>query len=201
MHATPMFLACIAAAGNRVAWHGCHVHAGNTPGEANINLGRQVISAHTGSLGARAVAGSGVMHTAEEGATVSANIMLLTPRKIVDQGSVAFTDRAHNSAAVAGMGNGPVAIARANEVASMARAERDMVIVGAQRADWNNRHLLLLKPGRPAHAQTSTAAAAATATLGAAAAGAVIVVAAAAATVSAAARLYTRHSKQSPWWQ
>jgi hypothetical protein len=121
-----------------------HLHAGNTPGEASINLGRQAISAHTGSLGARAVAGSGVMHTAEEGATVSANIMLLTPRKVVNEGSVAFTDRAHNSAAVAGLGIGPVAIARANEVAAMARAERDATIVGAQRTGWKDRKRQLL---------------------------------------------------------
>jgi hypothetical protein len=83
------------------------------------------------------------MHTAEEGATVSNNLQLLAPCKVVNEGSVAFTDRAHNSAAVAGLGNGPVAIARANEVATMARAERDAIIVGVERPGWNKRHLLL----------------------------------------------------------
>jgi hypothetical protein len=112
--------------------------AGNTPGEASINLGRQAVSANTGSLGARAVAGSGTMHTADAGATVTANIMLLTPRKVVNEGSVAFTDRAYTAAAVAGLGDGPVAMARANEVAAMARAERDAIMVGEQR-DWVGR--------------------------------------------------------------
>jgi hypothetical protein len=84
------------------------------------------------------------MHTAETGATVTANILLLAPRKVVNEGSVAFTDRPHNSAAVAGMGNGPVAMARGNEVAAMARAERDATIVGAQRAGWNDRKRQLL---------------------------------------------------------
>ncbi|WIA14344.1 hypothetical protein OEZ85_002873 [Tetradesmus obliquus] len=93
--------------------------AGNTPGEANINLGRQAIAAHTGSLGARAVAGSGVMHTAEEGATVSANLLLMTPRKVVNEGSVAFTDRAHNSAAV---GTAAAAAAAAAQTAAAAAA-------------------------------------------------------------------------------
>lgn len=69
-----------------------------------MNLGREVIAAT--EQGARAVAGSGVMHTAEVGASVSSNTVSFRPATVPNRGSVAFTDVAANSAAVNGMGNG-----------------------------------------------------------------------------------------------
>lgn len=79
---------------------------GNTLGEASVNLGHLVI-AHTGE-GARAVAGSRVHHSAEEGrgVAVASQTAAFRPGTVRNGGSVAFTDVSHTSAAVNGMGNG-----------------------------------------------------------------------------------------------
>jgi hypothetical protein len=55
---------------------------------------------------------------------------------VVNKGSVAFTDVAPNSAAVSGMGNGPAAIAWADEVGSMARSWRPVQPAGLSARAW-----------------------------------------------------------------
>ncbi|KAF6264006.1 hypothetical protein COO60DRAFT_1634693 [Scenedesmus sp. NREL 46B-D3] len=109
--------------------------SGHLAGEANMVLGREVIAV-TGQ-GARAAAGSGVAHTADREAAVSSTTALFRPRTVVNKGSVAFTDVAPNSAAVSGMGNGPAAIAWADEVGSMARSWRPMQPTALAARKWD----------------------------------------------------------------
>ncbi|KAF8062681.1 thioredoxin-like 4 [Scenedesmus sp. PABB004] len=104
---------------------GALVRSGNYPSDANSNLGIEAIAATY--MGARAVAGTSVMHTADDGATVSASLRLFTPATPHHVDSTAFTDNTPNSAAVSGYGNGPATIAWGNDVATMARSWRDRV--------------------------------------------------------------------------
>lgn len=96
--------------------------AGNTPAEANVNLGLQVVAATY--QGARAAAGSGVLHTGESAGANSNNVATYRPGTTVNRGSVSFTDITPNAASVVGQGNGPVAIAWGNEVGAMARSQK-----------------------------------------------------------------------------
>lgn len=98
---------------------------GNTMGEANTNLGREVIAATY--EGARAVAGSGVSDTAErrEHPAISSTRTSFRPHHVHNKGSQAFTDNAALSAATAGQGNGPAALAFGAEIAASARSHRD----------------------------------------------------------------------------
>lgn len=99
-------------------------HAG-IPVDATVNLGIQTMAAT--SEGARAVAGSGTMFTGENGrdTAISSNTNAFRPVTSRNRGSIALTDTAAKSAATAGMGDGPVAMAWGLEVASLARASRD----------------------------------------------------------------------------
>lgn len=153
------------AAGSTGYLGGVQVRTGNNPTDANTNLGLEVTAA-TG-LGARAVAGSGVSYTANDRGgkaqrAISYNFMLFRPATSRNKdSSTAFTDTAARSAAEAGLGNGPVAMAWGLETASFSRAWRDAAVKEGRQNKWRNsmrRHLLQLAAGKPARQQAASPA-------------------------------------------
>ena len=107
-------------------------------GESTTNLGREVIAATY--EGARAAAGSGVSDTADEPSAhpaLSGNSVSFKARHTNNKGSHAFTEVSGTSAATAGQGNGPAALAFGAEVASFARSHRDKAPFGGPRDGFN----------------------------------------------------------------
>ncbi|KAF8055600.1 hypothetical protein HT031_006719 [Scenedesmus sp. PABB004] len=119
---------------------GARAVSGNYPGKAVMVLGTHVIAAT--ELGARAVAGSGVSHTAAPRAATASNLLLGRPETVVNRGSAAFTDTAPGSAATAEQGNGAAVVAWGREAVAASRSQQlapfasNAALPGANGADW-----------------------------------------------------------------